>query len=447
MRKIHLFKNDLKLIVAAVDILIYIASFYAMMIARFGTNPDQENIQAFSFMLPWFVITFVVLAMVYRIYSEYAEWNETLISIGCIVALSLMLNLALTFLLRQFAVPRTLFALSAFCQIIALSLWRYYVWRRNMLLREPRRALLIVQESQKDKIIESLRLNMSRTLMFADTISFKSDEDIAEQWGEYASQHHEIEVVVFAPEVGQQTTLAILDYCIKNQAQVLMVPNIYDVLIQNARLLSSGDLPLFQLGGLFERNYFIDITKRLIDLVLSALGIIILLPVLLFIAIMIKLDSKGPIFYRQTRVGQHNKHFNVYKFRTMVQNAEQLSGPVLAAEDDPRITRVGRFLRNTRLDEFPQLWNVLVGDMSIVGPRPERPYFVDLIEEENPEFSYRHIVPTGITGLAQIEGRYSTLPEQKLSYDLIYAQSSSLIQDLVIMLRTLQVIFQKKKAS
>jgi lipopolysaccharide/colanic/teichoic acid biosynthesis glycosyltransferase len=131
----------------------------------------------------------------------------------------------------------------------------------------------------------------------------------------------------------------------------------------------------------------------------------------------------------------------------MVVNAEQESGPVLATENDPRITRVGRFLRGTRIDEIPQLLNVLAGDMSIVGPRPERPFFVNELIKDSPEYAYRMNVKSGITGLAQIAGRYSTSPENKLKYDLLYTKSYSLSKDLAILLQTVKVILMKDKAS
>jgi Sugar transferases involved in lipopolysaccharide synthesis len=164
------------------------------------------------------------------------------------------------------------------------------------------------------------------------------------------------------------------------------------------------------------------------------------------IALAIKLDSPGPVLYSQERTGLNGNLFTLYKFRTMVCDAEKLTGPVLATEEDPRITRVGRILRKIRLDEIPQFWNVLKGDMSMVGPRPERPYFVNEFKADLPQFDYRHQVKGGITGLAQVEGRYSTEPTNKLSYDLMYARNASPGLDFVILLRTAKVLFLKGKA-
>jgi lipopolysaccharide/colanic/teichoic acid biosynthesis glycosyltransferase len=144
---------------------------------------------------------------------------------------------------------------------------------------------------------------------------------------------------------------------------------------------------------------------------------VILFPLLVIVAIIIKLYDRGPIFYKQKRVTKDNKIFDLYKFRTMIVDAEKNIGPVLASERDPRITPIGRFLRASRIDEIPQLINVIKGDMSIVGPRPERPFFVEKFNEEVDEFKYRVFVKAGITGLAQILGKYSTDPENKAKYD------------------------------
>ena len=186
------------------------------------------------------------------------------------------------------------------------------------------------------------------------------------------------------------------------------------------------------------------ILKRMLDIAVSIPAIIILLPLMALTAVAIKADSKGPVIYSQERVGQYGKTFKVYKFRSMKQDAEAKSGPVLAKEGDSRITKVGRFIRATRIDELPQLFNVLKGEMSIVGPRPERPFFVEQFIKEKPEYAYRHNVKPGITGLAQIAGKYNTTAYDKLIYDLIYIQEVSIKTDLIIMLQTLKVLISKE---
>lgn len=212
---------------------------------------------------------------------------------------------------------------------------------------------------------------------------------------------------------------------------------------KNTSLIIADDIPMQRITRLLltaEQK----ILKRMLDIAVSIPAIIILLPLMALTAIAIKADSKGPVIYSQERVGQYSKTFKVYKFRSMKQDAEAKSGPVLAKEGDSRITKVGRFIRATRIDELPQLFNVLKGEMSIVGPRPERPFFVEQFIKEKPEYAYRHNVKPGITGLAQIAGKYNTTAYDKLIYDLIYIQEVSIKTDLIIMLQTLKVLITKE---
>lgn len=176
---------------------------------------------------------------------------------------------------------------------------------------------------------------------------------------------------------------------------------------------------------------------------MSVAGLIIALSFMAATAIAIKIGAPGPILYSQIRTGRHGKEFRVYKFRTMKVDAEKYTGPMLAQENDPRITKLGRFLRSVRLDELPQIWNVFIGDMSIVGPRPERPFFVEQFIKETPEYAYRHNVKPGITGMAQIYGKYNTTAFDKLVYDLMYIEKCNILTDLAIIIQTVKVLFTK----
>jgi len=189
--------------------------------------------------------------------------------------------------------------------------------------------------------------------------------------------------------------------------------------------------------------------KRAASILASIIGLILSLPLLPFIILAIKLTSPGAIFYRQRRVGRDGEVFNCYKFRTMRADAEADIGPTWASDDDPRITSVGRFLRMSRLDEIPQLWNVLRGDMSLVGPRPERPEFVDGLRQKIPYYNLRHTIRPGITGWAQIRYKYGSSMEdakEKLQYDLFYIKNMSLGLDLLIFFQTIKVILLAKGA-
>jgi len=187
--------------------------------------------------------------------------------------------------------------------------------------------------------------------------------------------------------------------------------------------------------------------KRSLDITLSSAGLALLSPVFATLAILIKLDSKGAVFYKQERLGRDGKRFVQYKFRSMIENAEEKTGPTFAQDDDPRRTKMGAFLRRNNLDELPQLFNVLKGDMSLVGPRPERKFFVDKFKEGIPRYFLRHKVKSGITGWAQVNGlRGNTSIEERTKYDLFYVENWSLAFDIKILLLTLKDWFSSKKA-
>lgn len=185
------------------------------------------------------------------------------------------------------------------------------------------------------------------------------------------------------------------------------------------------------------------ILKRLFDVFFSILGLVAASPVLLITAILIRLESRGPVLFRQIRVGEHGKDFEIYKFRSMAENAEAKSGPVWAGASDNRVTRVGKFIRKTRIDELPQLINVIKGDMSFVGPRPERPFFVEQLKKQIPYYDTRLVVKPGITGWAQVSYPYGATTEdalEKLQYDLYYIKNLSPILDFMIIMLTIKVV-------
>jgi lipopolysaccharide/colanic/teichoic acid biosynthesis glycosyltransferase len=180
---------------------------------------------------------------------------------------------------------------------------------------------------------------------------------------------------------------------------------------------------------------------RCLDIAGSILILFFSLPVTILIPLLIKISSSGPVFYKQQRVGKDGRLFMLYKFRTMVKYAEKEVGPVLASRNDPRVTNVGKFLRATRLDEIPQLINVLKGDMSLVGPRPERPHFV---KKHKALHELRLAVKPGLTGLAQIRSFYDLKPRHKIKYDYLYIQKRALLLNLYILIRTIPTIFSRK---
>ena len=193
----------------------------------------------------------------------------------------------------------------------------------------------------------------------------------------------------------------------------------------------------------FRRHPWTDLMKRTVDVICSLLLLLLLWPIMLLTAVAVRFESRGPVLFRQTRVGRDGRVFTLMKFRSMRMDAEQQTGPVWTAEDDPRVTRVGRFIRKTRLDELPQLFNVLAGSMSLVGPRPERRHFVDDLSEQIPYYHLRHIVKPGITGWAQINYPYGSSVEDalhKLQFDLFYVKNHSVLFDLSVLFSTIKTV-------
>ncbi|HIK58861.1 MAG: sugar transferase [Verrucomicrobiales bacterium] len=202
-------------------------------------------------------------------------------------------------------------------------------------------------------------------------------------------------------------------------------------------------------GRGFNRLEILRISKRILDILTSLIGIMLALPMFIILPILIKLTSQGPVFYRQVRVGEKGNPFTLIKFRSMVQDAESKSGPVWAVENDSRVTWFGKIMRALRLDELPQLINVLKGEMSFVGPRPERPVFVKQLQEKIPYYDLRFSVKPGLTGWAQVKYRYGSTEEdalEKLQYDLYYVKHLSLLFDMTIIFETIQVVLRGKGA-
>lgn len=237
----------------------------------------------------------------------------------------------------------------------------------------------------------------------------------------------------------------ILKMCFDSNKRVYFTPKISDILMRESEELNLFDTPLF-----FARNNGMNVwqkmVKRAMDIVISLIGIIITSPIMLVAAIAIYAYDKGPVLYRQTRCTLNNREFQVMKFRSMIVDAEKDGKARLATEKDDRITPVGKVIRATRIDELPQFFNVLKGDMSMVGPRPERPEIMKEYCETVPEFAYRTKVKAGLTGYAQVYGKYNTTAYDKLKLDLLYVSKCSILLDIQLILLTLKVIFLKESS-
>lgn len=248
---------------------------------------------------------------------------------------------------------------------------------------------------------------------------------------------------VLVNDISAEHKNEILKKCYEYNRRVYYVPKISDVLVKASEELNLFDTPLFlnRNSGMSKRQEYV---KRLFDLLLSSVAIIVLSPIMIITALCIYLEDRGPVLYKQERVTLNGKRFEILKFRSMIVDAEKDGRPHPAGEKDDRITKVGHIIRGCRIDELPQLFNILKGDMSIVGPRPERVEHVEQYCREIPEFAFRQKVKGGLTGYAQVYGKYNTTALDKLKLDLLYITNYSLLLDLQIIFQTLKILFQKE---
>jgi Undecaprenyl-phosphate glucose phosphotransferase len=251
--------------------------------------------------------------------------------------------------------------------------------------------------------------------------------------GEICQREQIDQVYVALPLEEHARMLTVIEQTSRELIDIHVVPDLLQFMALRARLEDLDGVPIISIHDVPLQG-FNSVLKRMIDVAISAVAVLVLAAPIGIIALLVRLSSRGPIFYRQDRMGLDGKGFLVYKFRSMYLDAERQSGPVWARQDDPRCTPVGRWLRQWDLDELPQFWNVLKGDMSIVGPRPERPFFVEQFKARIPQYMLRHKVKSGITGWAQVNGwRGNTSIEKRIEYDLYYIENWSVSLDLKIM--------------
>ena len=236
---------------------------------------------------------------------------------------------------------------------------------------------------------------------------------------------------------------SILKYCLENHIAVMIRPNIGDFLVNSAKEVQLANLPVMLCEENSQTNLYM-LGKRIFDIIFGVLGLIIFLPFMILTAAAIKLYDGGPVIYKQVRLTQNRKHFYLYKFRSMRVDAEKDGIARLASKNDDRITPVGKFIRAVRIDEMPQVFCILSGNMSIVGPRPERPEIAEQYEKEMPEFALRLRAKAGLTGYAQVYGKYNTEPYDKLQMDLMYISQQSFVMDLKIIFVTLKILLLRE---
>ena len=403
------------------------------------------------------LLTFITILCAYyfdlyepqQLATPWEIYFRLLLVIGC---LSLLLS-GLVFMFPQIDIARYVFLLGLALVVIALIMWRRaFEWISGQSMFRERVFVLGTGEIAAN-LIASIRTRKEAGM---EVIGY---DRLSPQFsGEGGAVTTTIEQITALKPPVDRVVIAMEERRGELPVDALLAMRMRGVQIEEVGSLLERLTGKLQLEGLrpsnllfcegFNMKRSLQITQRVASTIIALLGLLLFLPFFPFVALAVKLSSKGPVFFSQTRVGLDNRNFNVYKFRTMFTDAES-KGARWATKDDPRVTRVGGFLRKTRIDEVPQLWNVLRGDMSFVGPRPERPEFTSWLAQELPFYSLRHMIRPGLTGWAQVRYGYgATLAEsrEKLSYDLYYLKHKSMGLDLLIMFETIKTIVRRRGA-
>lgn len=420
-----------------VDLLLIFIAYIITFKLRFN-NIEQSNWNAFIELVPWILLIGLFFILMYELYliDRKNKWD---ISRNVLVATTLMLilTMAVSFLFREFALPRSVIFIAYIISNILIIAWKFLLY--VLISKNSNHVLFVGNDDEQNKISHQMDLQFGKRAIINHA---HIDENIKSIY----EKIDDVDYVVLGSKISSDLKSKIIYEAVKNGKIVYVIPNFYDLLLSQSIITTIDDTMVMGVKP-FGLSVSQRIIKRTYDILVSLTALIVLSPLLIFIVILMKIkEPKGSIFYKQARLGQHNKEFTIYKFRSMIEGAEKLTGPVLAGQNDPRITNFGYFIRKTRIDELPQFLNVLKGDMSIVGPRPEREFFIKQFEKEHISYTYRNTVKPGITGYAQIMGKYTTTVEDKLRFDLFYIRNYSFILDLIIQFRTVIVMLDKTKS-
>ncbi|GAB7389270.1 sugar transferase [Bacillaceae bacterium] len=432
----------MKLLLAFSDIFLVNVGFFIAFWFRFGFSVPQANFEPYIQLIPWLSLGIFVIFYMFGLYTNWRR--KSLHNLIYTIVLSLLtfilLTMVLTFWHRGFAFPRSVIVIAFFAQLVLLIGSRTLLWILAKQLYGRKKVLIIGDDVESGLFLADKFLNHDKGWF------------IVQEFLPVQQLHHnekklqEIDVILLSPSLEKKDKGKIISLGAKYGKEVLVVPELFELFLLGAEPQQVDDMLVLSIQPP-KLSAGQRLLKRLFDIIVSLAMILLLSPIILLLYILVPLTSPGPAIYKQERLGRDGKPYLIYKFRSMVNDAEKRTGPVLAVDNDPRITPLGRIMRATRLDEIPQLLNVLKGDMSLVGPRPERAYFIERFKRQVPGYSYRMAVKPGITGLAQVMAKYTTTVEDKLRYDLLYIHNYSFALDIKILLQTIRVVLQREQAS
>jgi len=446
----------------ALDALLVNASFVAAFFLRFGGELPAFNFGAYLALWPLLTVIYLGAGYIYGLYEpERTEGSWPLArAVFQAATLGIVLTAAVAFFLgpRFFSFSRLVILVAWAIQLMLLIGWRLAALRLTPIRWPEQRVLIVGTGATAYELAAELDRRAEWGHQVVGMLVRPGEGDIGAPavvdarfpvLGTVADapqvvREHGVDRVIIASPAALREVVEDLALNNESEVRVEVIPELYEIFIGTVDSTVS-DIPLMELTRPESPGWF-RLAKRVLDLVLALVVLVVLSLVLVLAALGILITMGWPIVYTQARTGRDLRPFDVIKFRTMVRDAEQLCGPVLAEEDDPRVTPLGRFLRRYRIDELPQVVNILKGDMSFVGPRPERPFFVEQHLAEIPGYRERFKVKPGVTGLAQVSGSYATTPERKLKYDLIYMYHQSLLMDVQILVETVRVVLTGRGA-
>jgi len=440
MQRLRILKPFLPYLLAAGDLMLVFLGYFLAFAVRFPVEVPVFNWQPFTRVIPWVGTATLVLFGGLGLYQGRRNGPSSITG-GVVTGIAgvMVVTMALTFWFRGFAFPRSVLVLAMFIQVQLICVWRYFFWYFERWLYGRQELLVIGRDLEVPGVLEKLVCPPGSWFSVQQVIT---PEDLDQLPGLLKKA----DAVLLSPSLPREKKAKVLTDCLEARREAYLVPDLYDIMLSHSSMLQLNDLPVVEVRDI-RLSVLQRAAKRGTDLFFALLCLLFMAPVLAACAVVVAVSSPGPVFYIQERVGLKGKPFLLYKFRTMVHNAEKHTGPVLSAENDPRTTRAGKFLRATRLDELPQLFNVIKGNMSIVGPRPERSFFVEQFVNELPDYRYRYLVKPGLTGMAQVFGKYTTSAEDKLRFDLYYIRHYSPILDLKIILQTIPVAISGEAAN
>ena len=407
-------------------------SYYGALVLNITSQYDARNFQAYyNSAILISIISLVVLLLNGTLNTADKSWTENIIIMSISALMIGIFTMAIAFLSREFALPRSAIIMAFVIQALSFSFVKIVI-------------ISIIKKTIRDKNILLIGYKEEKEIMISKVLSNPEFKEVIKYFiipdsNLIAGYLTGVDKVYISDSVERTVLDKVMNLCISNHIPVYIIPKTYEIAIFHSELLFMSDVPFFKVDNIV-LSWEKMIIKRIFDILFSLVALIILSPVYIAVALAILISDGAPVIYSQERVTRNNRIFNLYKFRSMVQDAEKSTGAVLASEDDPRITKIGKILRRFWLDELPQLFNVLKGDMSLVGPRPERPVFIEEFSKDIPDFKYRLAVKAGVTGYAQVMGKYTTSAEHKIKFDLLYIQNYSIIFDIKIILETIKKI-------